>query len=188
MKPAGSHVGFVKDFSVLSSRRRRHPGGRIRICSVRRSIAIHSITRAAGPGPPFTCVDNMQTYMIVSICAVSAACAATPHRGTGAPPSSALERVPAASRGEAVLPPEILAASVSDAYEAVRRLRPGFFANGRTAGSGHAPVTPSVVLESGFPEQLGVLKLVAADMVAAIYFVEPLEATHCSMARPIPRE
>lgn len=59
----------------------------------------------------------------------------------------------------------------------MRKLRPGFFTNGRTAGSGAVPVPPSVVLENGFPEALDVLKLVSADMVAAIHFVEPREAT-----------
>ena len=119
----------------------------------------------------------MQTYMSLSILTLAAACAGTSHRGASTAPSSAIARAPAASRGEAVLPAEILAASVSSAYDAVRKLRPGFFTNGRAAGSMSAPVPPSVVLERGFPEALDVLKLVPADLVAAIYFVEPREAT-----------
>jgi hypothetical protein len=62
-------------------------------------------------------------------------------------------------------------------YDAVRKLRPGFFVNGRTAGSGRAPAEPSAVLERGFPEPLDVLKLVPPDLVAEIRFVEPREAT-----------
>jgi len=119
----------------------------------------------------------MRTCLSFSIIALAAACAHMPNGSAGPSSSSAFELATPTARGEAVLPDAILAASVSTTYDAVRKLRPGFFVNGRTAGSGRAPAEPSVVLERGFPEPLDVLKFVPPDVVAEIRFVEPREAT-----------
>jgi hypothetical protein len=81
------------------------------------------------------------------------------------------------SRDGAILPPEIRAASQSSVYDAVLRLRPGFFTGNRSIGSATASVRPSVVLEGGTPESLDVLRLISADAVAEIRFIEPREAT-----------
>jgi hypothetical protein len=80
-------------------------------------------------------------------------------------------------RGDVILAAEIRASSVQTAYDAVLKLRPVFFVRDHSAGSGRAPVRPSVVLERGLPESLDVLRLVRADQVAEIVFIEPDDAT-----------
>ncbi len=80
------------------------------------------------------------------------------------------------SRGDVILPAEIQAASSETAYDAVRRLRPRFFTNNRSTSSGRPPIHPSVVLERGLIEPIDVLRLVPADVVAEIHFVEADEA------------
>lgn len=79
-------------------------------------------------------------------------------------------------RGGVILPPEIRAASSSTVYEAVFRLRPGFFNANRSMGSSRASVRPSAILGGGFPEPLEVLRLVSVDDVAEIRFMEPSDA------------
>ena len=118
----------------------------------------------------------MQTCMSFSIIALAAACAHMPNGGAGPSSSSAFELATPTARGEAVLPAAILAASVSTTYEAVRKLRPGFFVNGRTAGTGRAPTEPSAVLERGFPQPREVVKFVPPHIGAESSFVEPREA------------
>jgi hypothetical protein len=81
-----------------------------------------------------------------------------------------------ASRGDVILPAEIQAASSGTAYDAVLRLRPRFFTSDRSAGSGHPRIRPSVVLERGLVESVDVLRLVPANVVTEIDFVEPDEA------------
>jgi hypothetical protein len=80
------------------------------------------------------------------------------------------------SRGDVILPAEIQAASSETAYDAVLRLRPRFFTSNRSTSSGRPPIRPSVVLERGLVEPVEVLRLVPADVVAEIHFVEPDEA------------
>ena len=87
-----------------------------------------------------------------------------------------INRRSTASRGDVILPAEIQAASSETAYDAVRRLRPRFFTSDRSTGSGRPPIRPSVVLERGLVEPIDVLRLVPADVVTEIHFVEPDEA------------
>jgi hypothetical protein len=80
------------------------------------------------------------------------------------------------SRGRAILPAQILAASRVSAYDAVLKLRPGLFTNDRFAGSGAKPVLPSVILDRGQIEGLEVLRFVSVDVIREIEFIEPSEA------------
>ena len=94
------------------------------------------------------------------------------------PDASPLTAIVSSTRPDgAVLPPEIRAASGLSAYDAILKLRPGFFAGNRSIGSRTAAVRPSVVLDRGIPESLDVLRLISADDIAEIRFIEPQEAT-----------
>jgi hypothetical protein len=85
-------------------------------------------------------------------------------------------RLSATTRGNAILPAAILAASRTSAYDAAIKLRPGFFTNNRSAGSGREPVHPSVILERGQIEPLDILRSVSVDVVREIEFIEPDDA------------
>ena len=94
------------------------------------------------------------------------------------PDASPLTKVASSTRPDgAILPPEIRAASASNAYDAILKLRPGFFTGNRSIGSRTTAVRPSVILDGGIPEVLDVLRQVSADAVAEIRFIEPQEAT-----------
>lgn len=94
------------------------------------------------------------------------------------PDASPLTNVASSTRpGGAILPPELRGASGLSAYDAILKLRPGFFTGNRSIGSSTAAVRPSVVLDRGIPESLDVLRLMSADAIAEIRFVEPQEAT-----------
>jgi hypothetical protein len=94
------------------------------------------------------------------------------------PDASPLTKVGASTRLDGpILPPELRAASGLSAYEAILKLRPGFFTGNRSIGSTTAAVRPSVILERGIPEPLDVLRQVSADAIAEIRFIEPQEAT-----------
>jgi len=82
-----------------------------------------------------------------------------------------------AARGGAILPPEIRAASNSTVYDAVFKLRPGFFNSIRSMGLTGASVRPSAILGGGFPEPLEILRMVSVDEVAEIRFIQPSDAT-----------
>jgi hypothetical protein len=85
-------------------------------------------------------------------------------------------RQASSSRGRAILPAEILAASRNSAYDAVVKLRPGFFSNSRFTASGREAVVPSVILEKGPIEPLDILRFVSVDVVREIEFIEPDDA------------
>jgi hypothetical protein len=79
------------------------------------------------------------------------------------------------SRGGPLFQWEIRAAYASSAYDAVRKLRPLFFAS-RSMGMGQARVNPSVVIDGGIPEPLDALRMLQVDGVTEIRFLEPFEA------------
>ena len=114
-----------------------------------------------------------------AITASMALCGCATGLSVGAVPADVgptLNRRSAPSRGDVILPAEIQAASRATAYDAVLWLRPRFFTSNRSAGSGRPPIRPSVVLERGLIEPIDVLRLVPADVVAEIHFVEADEA------------
>jgi hypothetical protein len=86
-------------------------------------------------------------------------------------------RASMSSRGDPIFRWEISAVSASNAYDAVLKLRPLFFTNGRSMGLSHAVVRPSVVIDGAIPEPLDVLRTLQVALVTEIRFVEPSEAT-----------
>ncbi len=118
-----------------------------------------------------------QMGMLLLISAAGSGCAGLPPVSPQ-PDASQLTRLGSSTRPDGpVLPPEIRAASGLSAYDAILKLRPGFFTGNRSIGSSTAAVRPSVVLDRGIPESLDVLRLISADAIAEIRFIEPQEAT-----------
>jgi hypothetical protein len=115
--------------------------------------------------------------MLLLIGAAGSGCAGrTP--ASPQPDAAPLTKVVSSTRPDGpFLQPETRAASGLNAYEAILKLRPGFFTGNRSIGSRTAAVRPSVVLDRGIPEPLDVLRLISADAIAEIQFIEPQEAT-----------
>ena len=85
-----------------------------------------------------------------------------------------------------LLQAEIDSVGATDAYDAVRKLRPSFLSDrGRTSASGNSPTKPSVFVDGQHYGEISILRTIPASQVATIRLYRAWEAQQKFGARMV---